>query len=502
MIATDQTSTTAEPATVPFRRLRTHACGLVLAFTVVLSLQTTSSAQARRTLTFSNQSSSTVRVYWINGSKETLYHTLAPGKSARQETGDRHRWVIRDAGTNRALRYVTAVRNETISITSPAGSRNVRPFYIIGHHANTIAKFNEHVRNGANMIEMDTHMYTKTLTFSGSDKIYLMHFAADEFTRKFTNSDGIAAYFRNVKAKLDSGQVQGIILDVKNTLVSDGPIHYSSSYPDPRKYGRVLAETMKRYRIPADRVIMGFDKAATARPKWGEEFKKGVLWDAKYNCLLNLYVSESNASKRAATISAASDVGEIGLDEKVRGKFSGYRGDLQAMVGNRDRKSGELRFVYFWTVNNKADMRSALDLGIDGMITDHPATLKSVLNEPKYRAKFRLAGRNDYPVPANQRVKRSTNDPYIYVTLNHGGGYVAKFDVSWTVNGKAKSYSSGNKTLGWYVKLSIPRQAKNVRVHAQAKVFIGTWRDIYKGALRSGSYTAYGTTLNRKWKRN
>lgn len=491
---------TANPKSRTRRNLLRVLAGLILAGGV----QATTFAQNKSpTLIFSNQSSRTIKVYWIDfKNKEKLYHTLAPGKAVRQGTGYKHRWVIRDSATGRALRYVTATRNETISITTP-GRRTVtdrrRPFYIIGHHANTIKGFNDFVRQGANAIEMDVHMWTKTLTFSGSSRLYLIHFASDEFTRKYTNYDGIPAYFRNVKRHLDAGSVQMIMLDVKNTLCADGPIHYSSSYPDPRKYGRVLAQTMKQYRIPADRVVMCFDKAATARPKWGEEFVKGVLWDAKYNCLLNLYVSDKNPTNRANTISKSADVGEIGLDEKVRGRFSGYAPDLKAMVNVRDRKSGGLRFVYFWTCNNKKDMRSALDLNIDGMITDKPSVLKQVLNETRYRTKFRVAGRNDKPVPASQRVRRSMSDPYIYLTLKHGGGYVAKFRVTWTVNGRSKSYSSGNKTLGWQVKLSIPRQARNLRVHAEAKVFIGTWRDIYKGGVGPGTYKCYGTTLNRKW---
>jgi len=37
--------------------------------------------------------------------------------------------------------------------------------------------------------------------------------------------------------------------------------------------------------------------------------------------------------------------------------------------------------VHVWTVNNEGEMRSALQLGVDGIITDQPVRLRSVLEE-------------------------------------------------------------------------------------------------------------------------
>ena len=35
--------------------------------------------------------------------------------------------------------------------------------------------------------------------------------------------------------------------------------------------------------------------------------------------------------------------------------------------------------IHVWTVNDEATMRKLLDLGVDGIMTDRPRTLRSVL---------------------------------------------------------------------------------------------------------------------------
>ena len=37
--------------------------------------------------------------------------------------------------------------------------------------------------------------------------------------------------------------------------------------------------------------------------------------------------------------------------------------------------------VYVWTVNERADLKNCLDLGVDGILTDEPALLHEILDE-------------------------------------------------------------------------------------------------------------------------
>ena len=69
--------------------------------------------------TFSNQSSHTVGVYWINyDCHEELYQTLAPGASYVQATFATHPWVMRDSQTGLLLAGpVVSANGEAISLS-------------------------------------------------------------------------------------------------------------------------------------------------------------------------------------------------------------------------------------------------------------------------------------------------------------------------------------------------------------------------------------------------
>jgi glycerophosphoryl diester phosphodiesterase len=54
-----------------------------------------------------------------------------------------------------------------------------------------------------------------------------------------------------------------------------------------------------------------------------------------------------------------------------------------------------LKFVYIWTIDLKSTMRAYLDLGVDGIMTNHIDGLQKVLQEKKYRSAFRLATQSD-----------------------------------------------------------------------------------------------------------
>jgi hypothetical protein len=56
---------------------------------------------------------------------------------------------------------------------------------------------------------------------------------------------------------------------------------------------------------------------------------------------------------------------------------------------------GREGFRYYWTVNRAASARVVLDHGLDGVITNHPARVVSVLEESPYHQAIRLADDTD-----------------------------------------------------------------------------------------------------------
>ena len=91
-----------------------------------------------------------------------------------------------------------------------------------------------------------------------------------------------------------------------------------------------------------------------------------------------------------------------------------------------------------------------------------------------------------------------------FVGFRHDGAYVAKFEINYTVDGRRKSWKSGNKTAGWQQQLSLPGNAKNVEVKAWAYTGL-VWQptnEIFNKTLNgpdNKTYKVWGTTLNPKW---
>ena len=100
--------------------------------------------------------------------------------------------------------------------------------------------------------------------------------------------------------------------------------------------------------------------------------------------------------------------------------------------------------------------------------------------------------------------------PNGFVKFHHSGGYVAKYEVTWTeADGSGnytqnRSWESGHKTAGYSGQVDIPGDARNVRLKAWAATGLvwDPWGEIFNVALEGPDnkcYRAKGTTLNRSW---
>jgi thiol-activated cytolysin len=97
-----------------------------------------------------------------------------------------------------------------------------------------------------------------------------------------------------------------------------------------------------------------------------------------------------------------------------------------------------------------------------------------------------------------------------FVRFAHEGWYVARFSVSWTEPDGAgnytvqKSWASGDQTRGYTTSVSLPGDARNVQLFAEAATGLvwSPWGEIFKVMLAgpdNKTYHATGTTLDRSY---
>ncbi len=94
-----------------------------------------------------------------------------------------------------------------------------------------------------------------------------------------------------------------------------------------------------------------------------------------------------------------------------------------------------------------------------------------------------------------------------WVTFFNEAGYVARYTLSYTLNGKSQSFSTGNIALGNKRRYTIPGKATNVRVKGEGKTGLvwEPWRTTFDKSYNSSPnkcFKSYGTTLNQNWNNN
>jgi hypothetical protein len=268
----------------------------------------------------------------------------------------------------------------------------------MGHHANFRDKAQRLMAEGARVIETDIHPDAgnpEAVDYA----FWAIHFAADEFDPSHhTPPAQIDAHFSALSAAMSQGRLDLLILDCKATLAADigAPVPLrSTTIADSRKYGRSLARLMMRHGIPAARVVMGYDEDKI------EDMARGAA-EVGYRCGVDVYRSPTAATKNFTDIQAWTDAlvakkclfADIGTDERVRGEFFTYAYWIAGLLRVRDEGT-QIKKAYFWTVNNEQDMRNALDYGVDGILTDDPAKLVTLLQEATYAGMYRLSTPQD-----------------------------------------------------------------------------------------------------------
>jgi glycerophosphoryl diester phosphodiesterase len=246
----------------------------------------------------------------------------------------------------------------------------MRPFYAIAHHSNLVSDLRGALEAGANAIECDVEW---------DERAWVRHPAA--LKEPLPSGTPLDEYLHVLKseAKLHA-HLSLVIFDIKPTMQRD---HVTDLFTRAR----------------AELATSGVNVALTVP----ENERLAVFADIvpRLDRSMAIGVDEEDDPERvrACLRGAGVPLGCYGngIDSSIPHLTSG---SMEAAV----RRAVELRdaeqafsLVYRWTLNTRASMRAYLDLGVDGIMTDHLGDLLALLRESPYREAFRLAGRGDAP---------------------------------------------------------------------------------------------------------
>jgi hypothetical protein len=88
------------------------------------------------------------------------------------------------------------------------------------------------------------------------------------------------------------------------------------------------------------------------------------------------------------------------------------------------------------------------------------------------------------------------------IQVLNSGGYVARFSVTYNLDGAPQRSESHDFLLNQVRTVAIPPRATNIKLKVEKAVFIGTWRDIFAkefAAPVSKCYKVWGTTISSNY---
>lgn len=155
--------------------------------------------------------------------------------------------------------------------------------------------------------------------------------------------------------------------------------HHPDELPDPERFVTLLLDFLKAQKFTDRVVIQSFDwrtlqlvqKLAPAIPTVYLTLQKGagatIFLDKASDWTAGFDPAEHGNSVPAAIKAAGGAI------------WSPYFGDVDPGLIAESHRLGMA--VVVWTVNKPADMARMIDIGVDGIISDHPDLLRSVAGE-------------------------------------------------------------------------------------------------------------------------
>jgi len=246
-----------------------------------------------------------------------------------------------------------------------------RKFYIIGHNPNSVRAAIRCLKSGANAIEPDIR-YLPVY-----DEKFFVYDIATENPKRHTLKDYLIGLSEALnKEKLNLAL---IAFDLK-------PIYSKEMESETLVYMKEFFEQLNEYffktytTVPVLLTVgdpSGKHLLATAKPYLAHNQAVGVdEGDTPQSVIDYFNIEQMPCSYANGTSSPfASPI-----------KFKRYIKEAIALK----QQTNELKLVYTWTANSVKVMRDFIELGVDGMITDRVAGLRSLVDS-KYKDSIELA---------------------------------------------------------------------------------------------------------------
>ncbi|XP_022688471.1 sphingomyelin phosphodiesterase D-like isoform X2 [Varroa jacobsoni] len=243
---------------------------------------------------------------------------------------------------------------------------NQRPFYVIGHMANSVSTMDLFLKDGANAVELD-------VTFESNGAAWwVFHGVPCDYFRVCHESTQLVDYLRAASSR----NLSLIFLDLKCSRLSD----------KAKRFGGIdLARkiTGHFWEKGAEEVNVVLSIPHTSDQALLEAFIEEMR-----------AINESRMAKVSFDVSENPDLNAVFRMYRQLNVTSAWQGDgvtnwfepfrsfarVRQAIDIRDRGDNVIKKVYRWTVDWKARMRQLIYMGIDGVITNKPHRTVQVMS--------------------------------------------------------------------------------------------------------------------------
>lgn len=255
--------------------------------------------------------------------------------------------------------------------------------------SNTLFAFETAIAKGADVLELDVHatadgqlvvLHDATIdrTTGGTgrvDSLTLQQIKAADAAYWFVPGCGTchdrpaADYAYRGRASADNDfripTLREVLTTFPDALIN---IEIKATAPETRPYEQKLADLLKEFGRTTDTIVTSFNDGAVERFK----LSAPQVSTAPGLAQIALFWASSLGPLPGAPLPGQSAL-QVPIEQ------NGLRLVTRDFV--RDAHRNGLA-VHVWTINDAATMRSLIDLGVDGIMTDRPTVLEDVLRNP------------------------------------------------------------------------------------------------------------------------